>query len=148
MNFRIQTTVAGLAIAAAASLAGTPAIASARPGPTDPSPAPQPAASAGVPKAAASIPVGGTESVYYRDRDQTTTINLRSGVTTNIRLSSSTSSNAQTGEAKYNVTMYQGNKVVWSATNQTTRVYTVGGNVTKIVMTRIGNQFGSNLVYR
>jgi len=143
MNVRIQTIVAGIAIAAAASLAGTPATASARPGPADPSPAPQPAASNEPPKAAATINYPNWPDPYayrsaFADNDKTTTMNLKSGHPTyNIYLGG-WAKQAGNGNvaASYNITMYQGNKVVWSAANQTARTYSVGGNVTKVVMTR------------
>lgn len=69
----------------------------------------------------------------FRDADVTTTIYFRSGHPTERVLLWADNPN---GNLLYRVTMYQGNTAVWSATNQSNRVYSVGSNITRIVMTR------------
>ncbi len=69
----------------------------------------------------------------FRDGDVTTTILFNGGhPKENVLLWA----DGPGGPIKYNVTMYQGNNVVWSAANQSNRVYSVGNNVSRIVMTR------------
>ncbi|AEF40240.1 hypothetical protein [Hoyosella subflava] len=81
---------------------------------------------------------GSTTYVYsgnyeFRDRDLTTTIHFTPGhPKENVLLWA----NNPSGYLLYSVTMYEGNKVVWSATNQTNRVYSAGSNVSRIVMKR------------
>ncbi|MCW4355222.1 hypothetical protein ONR57_18110 [Hoyosella sp. YIM 151337] len=81
---------------------------------------------------------GSTTYVYsgnysFRDSDVTTTIHFTPGhPTERVLLWADNAS----GYLLYSVTMYQGSKVVWSATNQTNRVYSVGSNVSRIVMKR------------
>lgn len=69
----------------------------------------------------------------FRDPDVTTTILFNAGHPTENVLLWADNPNGPIG---YSVTMYQGNSVVWSAANQSNRVYSVGGNVSRIVMTR------------
>lgn len=82
---------------------------------------------------------GGTTTYKYeggyefRDADVTTTIFFNAGHPKENVLLWADNAN---GPLRYNLTMYQGNSVVWSATKQSNRVYSVGGNVSRIVMTR------------
>lgn len=69
----------------------------------------------------------------YRDADVTTTIYFKSGHPSyNVLLWA----DQPGGSLTYSVWMYQGNTQVWSAANQSNRVYSVGSNVSRIVMTR------------
>ena len=69
----------------------------------------------------------------FRDPDVTTTILFSPGHPAENVLLWADNPNGPIG---YGVTMYQGNSVVWSAANQSNRVYAVGSNVSRIVMTR------------
>lgn len=69
----------------------------------------------------------------FRDADVTTTILFNAGhPKENVLLWADNAS----GPLRYNVTMYQGSSAVWSATNQSNRVYSVGTNISRVVMTR------------
>lgn len=69
----------------------------------------------------------------FRDADVTTTILFNGG---HPKESVLLWADGPNGPLRYSVTMFQGNKVVWSAADQSNRVYSVGGNVSRIVMTR------------
>lgn len=69
----------------------------------------------------------------FRDADVTTTIYFSAGHPKENVLLWADNAN---GPIRYSVTMYQGNGPVWSAASQSNRVYSVGSNVSRIVMTR------------
>lgn len=69
----------------------------------------------------------------FRDADVTTTIHFNAGHPKENVLLWADNAN---GPIRYRVTMYQGNSAVWSAANQSNRVYFVGNNVSRVVMTR------------